>query len=178
MFCGFAQSENTSKKEIDRKQLRQQKKDTERVEMEKRAMVLKNMLEDHRFVIETELLKTLEGSPEPVDPFRNYIYVDSSRCAIQLSAINTIGGSRMYGSIVVGRMSKYRISESGKKVINYTVDFNASTSTGLLIIKIRVSSNGRATAIVKSASGSGSLTYTGQIVSQDVSNVFKGFPRQ
>ncbi len=173
----FAQTESGDDRRALRKKARQEKKEAERMEMFRRAMIIKKMLEDRQFVLETELLQPYDGSPEPVDPSRNFIYVDSAKCAIQLGAVYTLGGSSMYGTIAEGKISTYRIRGKGEKSITYTVDFNVNTSTGLLLIRIIVSADGRATASVSTPSISGKLIYSGRLVSHRDSQVFKGFSK-
>lgn len=171
----FAQTENGTDKRALRKKNREEKKEAERREMYRRAMNIKKMLEERRFVMETELLQPYHGTPEPVDPSRNFIYVDSVKCAIQLGAVYTLGGSALYGTITEGKINEYRIRGKGKNTIRYTIEFNVSTSTGLLFIRLTVSADGRATATVSTPTISGKLIYTGNLTSHSDSHVFKGF---
>jgi len=171
----FAQSENVNDKRTQRKKARQEKKEEERMEMYKRAMSIKKMLEERQFVLETEFLQPYDGSPEPVDPSRNFIYVDSAKCAIQLNAVYTLGGSSMYGTIAEGEIKEYIIKGKGEKAIRYTVEFNVSTSSGILDISIIVSADGKATASVRTPSVSGKMIYSGRLVSHSSSIIQKGF---
>jgi len=171
----FAQTESGDDRRALRKKARQEKKEAERMEMYKRAMSIKKMLEDRKFVLETEFLQPYDGSPEPVDPSRNFIYVDSAKCAIQLNAVYTLGGSSMYGTIAEGEIKEYIIKGKGEKAIRYTVEFNVSTSTGILDISIIVSADGKATASVRTPSVSGKMIYSGRLVSHSSSIIQKGF---
>jgi len=170
----FAQTEEPVDKKAERKKAKQEKKEEEQKKMEKMALLTKQMIEDHQFVLEAQFLNSKNGDMMSVSPELNFIIVDSTTATIQLGSLDGTGFGELGTLTFDGEITKYEVTRTEKKnYSSYDLIMIVFSNLGTYDISLSVSDSGAADAIIR-GSGAGSLNYTGTLVPLEESKVFKG----
>ena len=160
----FAQNENT-----EQKMTRSEKN---KAEFEKSYKLVKQLLEDKNFVLETNYLLDRYGNRIVVSSNINFVKVDGDNAVIQIGSDETIGPNGVGGTTAKGKITKWTLTEKGKSKRFY-VQMNVITKIGIYDLSFSVSGDGQALATLTST-GPGLLTFDGDIVPLDESGVYEG----
>jgi hypothetical protein len=150
------------------KQLKKERKDAEK---NLQYTAIGSFLDSMRFVLEAEYLSNNTGVRSIVDPYINYILVDSLEGAIQTGSNYGLGRNGVGGATAKGSIYKWKITKNDKKK-SYYIKMDLSTDLGSYTIFMDVYSDGKASAQISGIS-SGSLTFDGYLVPLKKSRVFR-----
>jgi len=148
----------------------QEKKVKEDAKLKEEAKI-KEMLTKRKFVLEADYLSGRTGLRRSVTSSLNFIKLDSANCIVQVGSNSGLGANGVGGVTAEGRVSKYELSTDKKN--NHTIKISMSSSLGFFDIVIYVSSSGNADADLR-GNYSGSLTFSGKIISLKETRVYKG----
>ena len=164
-------SQELSKKE--RRKLEKEMKQEQQAEEAARKAELVNMMVIHQyFVLEADQLKDKRGNSVQVSSTINFIAADSISGVIQVGSNSYVGRNGVGGITVEGPLSNY-IYTLNEENGYYNVTYDLRTNSGTYMVRMNISSNGRADAEV-SSSWPGKLNYSGYIVPIATSRVYQG----
>jgi hypothetical protein len=159
----FAQGEEESSSVI--------KKEKRKAEADKEYRLTKQMLDNKDFVLESDFLQDRYGNRVFVNSTINFVAVDSVIAVIQIGSDRRLGPNGVGGVTAKGRISRWELKEDKRH--NFTLSMNVMTAIGIYDLHLSVSPSGRATARLTGLR-SGNLTFDGDLVPIEESNVYEG----
>lgn len=148
------------------------KKEKRKAELEKNFELIRQMLENKDFVLETNFLQDRYGFRVPVVSTINFVSVDSTQAVIQIGSNSRIGPNGVGGVTAKGEITKWELTENDKNK-TFALRINVMTSIGIYDLFFDISASGQSTALLTGLS-SGRLTFDGNLVPHDKSSVFVG----
>jgi hypothetical protein len=134
--------------------------------------ILDSLLTSRRFVLEADYLQNKIGDIIPVSSTLNFVKVDGESGILQTGSDLLRGSNGSGGVTTEGNISKYKVHKNYKS-LTHRVTFNLVSNLGVFNIDMNVTSSNSASATITST-GSGRLTWRGQLMAADHSRVFKG----
>jgi hypothetical protein len=134
--------------------------------------ILDSLLISRRFVLEADYLQNKIGDKISVSSTLNFVKVDGEKGILQTGSDLLKGSNGSGGVTTEGSISKYKVHKNYKS-LTHRVTFNLVSNLGVFNIDMNVTSSNSATATITST-GSGRLTWRGQLMAADHSRVFKG----
>lgn len=171
LMVGPVFSQELSRKE--RRQLEKEMKKEQQAEEAARKAELVNLMVIHqRFVLEADQLRDKRGNSVQVSSTINFIAADSISGVIQVGSNSYVGRNGVGGITVEGPLSNYKYTVNEKNGY-YNVTYDLRTKAGTYMVRMNISSNGRADAEV-SSSWPGKLNYSGYLIPPAISKVYQG----
>jgi hypothetical protein len=167
--AAFSQDQNTKE---SRKQASERKKQQRETEMENQFRQTDTLLTGKRFVLEANYLKFSSGDRVPVTATLNFITVDSLSSTIQVGSYQRAGYNGLGGFTEGGRVSNWNLRKDEKRK-NFFLSFTVTGDYGTYDINMSIDYTGYSDATLNSIR-SGSITFQGNVVSDEESSVFKG----
>ncbi|MGA2822788.1 MAG: DUF4251 domain-containing protein [Bacteroidales bacterium] len=166
----FAQDQKTIKE--TRKEASQRKKEEKKAKIENQYKITDSLLEERKFVLEAQFLKTSRGERFPVISTLNFIFVDSLSGVIQVGSVQRVGYNGVGGVTVQGRISNWKL-EKDEKQKNFYLIFSIQGNIDIYDVNMNIDYAGYAYATLNGIN-SGKLTFEGNLVSKEETVIFKG----
>lgn len=162
-----------NKKEL-RKLAKEKKIADRQAAEESRRNQVAQLIQDQRFVLRADYLSNNRGTRQTVSSMLNFIVIDSASATIQLGNDYGIGSNGLGGITIDGRISKFEVSKkTTKRGTNYNIQIFMKSAIGNYDVNFWISPSGHTDATIRGIY-SGSLTYSGQIISISEAKIYKG----
>jgi hypothetical protein len=165
-------TQELSKKE-QKKLDKELKKEQKAEEAAQKAEIVGLMVHYHMFVLEANTLRDKRGSSINVSSNINFIASDSITGVIQVGSNTFIGRNGVGGVTVEGSITEYKYTRNEKNG-TYNISYFLRTPVGSYDVRITAYTDGRADADVSSTTWGDKLRYSGYLVPQSMSKVYKG----
>jgi len=167
LFNASAQEETLSKK-----QKREERREIKKFEAEKNERIITKIIDDRKFVLEADYIKSKNGQTIPVTSNINFIMVDSVKAIFQFGSANTIGINGIGGVTVEGKITNFEVQKN-EKAKSYYIQLNIAATGGFYDIQLIITSTGNASAQINALSQH-KLEYSGRLLPLQSSRVHKG----
>ena len=165
-------TQELSKKE--QKKLEKELKNEQKAEeAAQKAEIVGLMVHYQMFVLEAHTLRDKRGNSIQVSSNINFIASDSITGVIQVGSNTYIGSNGVGGITVEGSISEYKYTVHEKSG-SYNISYYLRTPVGSYDVTITAYPDGRADADVRSTTWGDRLRYSGYLVPQSLSKVYKG----
>ena len=151
---------------------KEERKEQRRLERQRSAAAIKNMIEDQKFVLEATNLYDKYGQIYPVSSNLNFIVVNGDQAIIQIGSPAGMGRNGVGGITVDGRVTKFEMKSNDKKG-NYQARINVMSSVGNFDVLLNVGSTYNASADIRSNHPQ-RIRYQGKLVPLDNSEIYVG----
>ncbi|MFW5645178.1 MAG: DUF4251 domain-containing protein [Bacteroidota bacterium] len=151
---------------------REEKKQARKEKIEREYETTREIIETKQFVLETNYLENRYGQRIPVPSSLNFIMVDSTNAVIQVGSPSGMGYNGVGGITAEGQITDFELNKNDEKN-NLSISMNIMTNLGIYDIFMNIGADGQASARLSGLRG-GQLTYTGRIIPQGQSYVYKG----
>ena len=165
-------TQELSKKE-QRKLEKELKNEQKAEEAAQKAEIVGLMVHYQMFVLEAHTLRDKRGNSVQVSSNINFIASDSITGVIQVGSNTYIGSNGVGGVTVEGSISEYKYTVHEKSG-SYNISYYLRTPVGSYDVTITAYPDGRADADVRSTTWGDRLRYSGYLVPQSLSKVYKG----
>jgi hypothetical protein len=165
-------SQDTKKSGDSKKEASQRKKEERAAKMEQQFLQTDSLLSGKRFVLEAHFLKFTDGDRIPVSATLNFIAFDSLTGTLQVGSFQRVGYNGVGGITEQGRIVNWKLSkDDNRKNFYLTLTFRGDRNTFDVFMNIDYS--GYSDAIL-SGIRSGTLTFEGNVVSEEETIIYKG----
>ncbi len=148
------------------------KKQVKKEKIKKEYDETKKLIESKNFVLEADYLANRYGQIIPVTSLLNFISIEDDKAVIQIGSHNGMGRNGVGGITTEGNISDWQLNVNDKKN-SLMLTMTVMTTLGIYDINYSINANGYADATLSGNFG-GRLTYSGDVVSIQNSNVYKG----
>ena len=174
---GWAQTENPDSKNLskeEKKALKLAKKEEDARKREEALVNYQAIAENKMWVLEAHTVFEKGGRSFPMNPSVNFVSVEDDETTIQLSFNGILGWNGVGGITLEGKTTKYEVSESKNAITITMTAIGSGMGPVDLLVTVGSDGSGRATA---SGNWGERITFAGNFVSFEDSNVYKGTPR-
>ena len=148
------------------------RKEKRNAEIEKNFQLIKSMLDNKDFVLESDFLQDRYGNRILVNSTINFVAVDSTDAIIQIGSNFRLGANGVGGVTAKGKITKWDLTEN-KKSKSFCLSMNVMTTIGIYDLFFNIGCSGKSTATLTGLSA-GRLTFDGNLVPWEKSSVFVG----
>lgn len=172
----LAQTENPDSKTLtkeEKKAMKMAKKEEEARKRNEALLRYKAIAENKTWVLEAHTVFEKGGQSFPMNPSINFVSVEGEETTIQLSFNGILGWNGVGGITLEGKTTKYEVSDSKNTITITMTAIGSGMGPVDLLVTVGSDGNGRATI---SGNWGNRITFAGNFVSFEDSNVYKGTP--
>ncbi len=170
---GMAQTGRLENKE-QRKTERAERKREKEKELKRRHEVLKDLVQEQKFVLEASTIFGRYMHPYQVQPNTNFVKVDGERVTVQTSNNHSFGYNGLGGITLHGIISDYKVISKKGNGVSVLINFT-NPAIGYSTLNLDLSTGGAARALFIDNWGR-RITFQGQLDGLESTRVFEGTP--
>ena len=160
---------------LTRKEQREIKKQEDEAMRKALAEVLVVSIDTKQWVLEANTLVNKYGNSVQVSSTINFVAIEGEEAFIQLGSNSGLGANGVGGVSVRGNITSYKADHNEKKGTYYIIVM-VSSPVGSYDIRINCSEDGTMATATIQGLGPNRVTYRGNLLPIEKSNVYKGTP--